>query len=340
MDFKNYLRNKELSKTTVESYHYYLLDFIAFLDKETEERGSRTPKQRRSHKTNNGEHNTEPEHCTEKEIMLYLGHLQKREVSNLTRKYRLYALKHFFDYQIENNKREDNPAKRIKIKEKQKQQIYPVLSVQELQNLYQNYKVPKEEDKSSHKNWFKTYRLSRERNKVIIGLLIHQGITTAEVKRILEEDLDLRKGEIHIKGGKIGKDRTLELKSHQIIDLMEYQYKTRTELLKYQNPALLGKPDGVKQLFLSVPGSGKTTVEKPEHLEIWKSLTKELKQQNPKFINLQQIRTSVIVHWLKQYNLRQVQYRAGHKNIYSTEMYQINDVEDLQTEIERYHPLG
>jgi integrase/recombinase XerD len=47
----------------------------------------------------------------------------------------------------------------------------------------------------------------------------------------------------------------------------------------------------------------------------------------------------VITHWLKNYNLRQVQYMAGHKYVSSTERYQQNTLEDLQKEINRYHPL-
>lgn len=310
MSFRDYLKNKELSKTTAEMYHYHTMEFIAFLDKD----------------------NTEPENCTEKEIMLYLSELQKKEVSNITKKLRLYALKHFFEYQIENNQRNDNPAKRIKIQAVRKQRIYQILTAQELQHLYESYEVPTEDDKRSHHNWFHSYKISRERNKVILGLLVNQGITTAEVKRILVDDLDLRKGEIDIRGGRIGTDRTLELKSHQIIDLMEYQYKTRTELLKFQK-------EETKQLFLSTPSSGKTTVEKSSTLNIWKHLTNDLRAHNPKVVNFKQVRASVITNWLKQYNLRQVQYRAGHRHIYSTEEYLINDIEDLQTEIDKFHPL-
>ncbi len=289
----------------------HLLDFISFLDKD----------------------NTEIENATSKEILLYLSILQKKGVGNITKKIRLYALKHFFNYQIENQVRTDNPAKRIKINTKQQQQITTILSKQELQAIYQNYKVPTKNDKRKHHNWFKNYKLSKERNKVILSLLIHQGLTTAEVSRIQIDDLDLRKGEIHIRGGRMGKDRTLALKSSQIIDLMEYQFKTRNELLNYQKQE-------TKQLFLSVPSSGKKYVSTNGSLQIWKGLTKELKAQNPKLIKLQHIRKSVIVNWLKQYNLREVQYKAGHRNIHSTEMYLINDIDDLQAEINKYHPIN
>jgi integrase/recombinase XerD len=245
----------------------------------------------------------------------------------------LYGLKHFFNFQIETGKREDNPAKKLRLKSGQKQKIYPSLSPQELQALCQNYEVPKADDPRAHHNWFKAYRLSKERNKVIIGLLINQGITTPEVSRILLDDLDLRKGTIDIRGARIGEDRTLELKSSQIIDVMEYQYNTRIELLQYQKQE-------TKQLFLSTPALGKTEIHHTNTFDIWKRLTQELKSQNPRFINFLQVRSCVITQWLKQYNLRQVQYRAGHKHIISTEAYLINDIDDLQKEIESFHPIG
>lgn len=311
MDFKRYLKQKELSKTTIKAYQYHVLNFITFLDKD----------------------NTEIEQCTEKEVMLFMGYVQQKGADTITRKLRLYALKHFFNFQIETGKRENNPAKRIKITGSQKQKLYPILSPQELQALYENYQIPQKDDKRSHHNWFTNYRISKERNKVILGLLVNQGITTAEVNRILIDDLDLRKGRIDIRGGKIGNDRTLELKSNQIMDIMEYQYTTRNELLQYHNKQ-------TKQLFLSTPASGQTTVKEVEKLEIFKRLTQDLKAQNPKFINFLQVRSSVITQWLKTYNLRQVQYKAGHKHIISTEAYLINDTDDLKNEIDNYHPIG
>ncbi|MCO6175384.1 tyrosine-type recombinase/integrase [Flavobacterium sp. NRK F10] len=311
MDFKRYLKEQGLSKTTIEAYHYNTLKFISFLDQT----------------------NTEAETCSAKEILLYVSYLQKKGVDAVTKKMQLYSLKHYFSFLIEHKKRKDNPAKKIKLQGTQKPKIYPILTPQELQSLYENYPVPKADDKRSHHNWFTGYRLSKERNKVILGLFVHQGITTAEVSRILVDDLDLRNGKIDIRGGRIGKDRTLELKSNQILDIMEYQYTTRNELLKYQE-------QNTGQFFLSTPASGKTKVKESGTLSIYKRLTEELKEQNPKFINFLQVRASVITYWLKNYNLRQVQYFAGHKHILSTEMYLINDIDDLQKEIENFHPIG
>jgi len=53
MDFKTYLKQKKLIKTTVKMYHYQAMYFISILDKD----------------------NTEVENCTEKEFILCLSHL-------------------------------------------------------------------------------------------------------------------------------------------------------------------------------------------------------------------------------------------------------------------------
>jgi integrase/recombinase XerD len=92
-----------------------------------------------------------------------------------------------------------------------------------------------------------------------------------------------------------------------------------------------------KRLFLSMPSAGKSKAN--DSLQIWKGLTKKVKEQHKGVINFKQVRTSVITHWLKQYNLRQVQYMAGHRYISSTETYMVNQMDDLIEEIDKFHPF-
>jgi len=46
-----------------------------------------------------------------------------------------------------------------------------------------------------------------------------------------------------------------------------------------------------------------------------------------------------ITHWLKQYNLREVQYMAGHRYVSSTEAYPVNNMEDLRADIDQFYPF-
>jgi len=65
----------------------------------------------------------------------------------------------------------------------------------------------------------------------------------------------------------------------------------------------------------------------------------DIKKINANIKNPKQIRASVIVDWLKHYNLRQVQYMAGHRYVSSTERYQANNLENLKSQVEKFHPL-
>ena len=69
-------------------------------------------------------------------------------------------------------------------------------------------------------------------------------------------------------------------------------------------------------------------------------LLTHLKKMNSKVKTLEQLRASVIVHWLKLYNLRKVQVMAGHRYISSTESYKANNLDDLKEEIKKYHPFN
>jgi integrase/recombinase XerD len=69
-------------------------------------------------------------------------------------------------------------------------------------------------------------------------------------------------------------------------------------------------------------------------------LMQQLRTQEPKILSMHHIRASVIVKWLRQYNLREVQYLAGHRNISATEHYKQNEMEGLSEEVNQFHPLG
>ena len=68
-------------------------------------------------------------------------------------------------------------------------------------------------------------------------------------------------------------------------------------------------------------------------------LFKAIQKINPDIRNAKQIRSSVITYWLKNHNLREVQYMAGHKYVSSTERYQLNNLDELQKNLEKFHPL-
>lgn len=314
--FEKYLAGKEMSGSTIKHYHMYALDFIAWLDSE----------------------NTDADNATAGDITAYLNKLKQKGQANITRRNNLIAIRHFLAWRVQQGAREDNPAQHIKIRGIKHKILYPSMSIQELESIYHQYVIPDETNADAwllaHPEICKISKLSRERNKVMLGLLVWQGLTTAEISRLAVPDLQLKEGNIYIAGTKTSNERTIELKPQQIIGLMEYLTGTRKELLQYCK----GKES--EKLFIPSPAAGKKAVTDNNATHVWKHLTKDIKQQHPRFINFLQVRSNVIVHWLKRYNLRQVQYMAGHRYVSSTEAYQIGNMEALQEDIGKYHPIN
>jgi len=133
----------------------------------------------------------------------------------------------------------------------------------------------------------------------------------------------LTKGKVYVPRGKKSNSRSLELKPWQIIELMDYCNEVR--------PLLQKRIDNYSaKLF---PSGERFSV-------LISSVFRKLKRINQKAQNSKQIRASVITNWLGQYNLREVQYRAGHRYISSTEKYLQDDLENLHEIIHKFHPIS
>jgi integrase/recombinase XerD len=238
---------------------------------------------------------------------------------------KLRSIRNFYEYLKKHNPGIINPAANLFLKGTRQKVISGVISFKELESLYQSYPV-------------KTLR--QKRNKIILGLLIYQGLNTEDLRRLMTEDVKLKEGKIHVPGDRRRSSRNLELKPFQILELHEYLTVVSPEILKeIDTPKSARKPDQINrerlrdQLFISVNGS--------ENIKnsLW-HLFREIKKINPIIVSAIKIRQSVITYWLRTMNLRQVQYMAGHKYVSSTERYQRTNLENLQNKLEKYHPLS
>jgi len=99
----------------------------------------------------------------------------------------------------------------------------------------------------------------------------------------------------------------LQLESHQVLEFYDDVNTTRKEILSQSGQ----KTDN---LFVSIEG-GDSLNSCMFRLIFW------VRRKNKLVVNAKQLRASVIVKWLRSYNLRQVQYLAGHRYISSTEAY-------------------
>lgn len=303
-EFTDYLLRKGYSTTTTRRYVRDVEVFLKWTKKE----------------------NIAPENINYSDVLHYIQSIKKR-VKQRSVSAQLNSLKHYFNHLEITGQITENPTTPIKIHGVKRKTLYDILSHQELESLYNNFETPDEEnDPNKNQNWFKTSVQTSKRNKVILGLMIYQGLNTQELGELAENDLKLREGKIYIAGTRRSNERELKLEAHQVLDIMEYLLKTRNEIL-----ALSKKQS--RKLFISAGDS--------EHFRsIIQKLIKKLHKQNSKVTTAKQVRTSVITHWLKNHNLRQVQYMAGHRFVSSTESYLINDLDDLSEEISKYHPIG
>ncbi len=212
----------------------------------------------------------------------------------------------------------DNPCSNIEIHGVKRKTLYETFSPEELETIYKIYANRKLQSNGigSH--------IAHTRNKVILGFIIYQGLRTQELAELKPNDLDLREGKIKIEGAKRTEGRELKLEVHQLYHLTDYINETRKLIL-----ALSGKQ--TDKLFTSIGSSGKFANTMQKILEA-------LQKQDPRIKEIKQIRASVITNWLKAHNIRKVQYMAGHRYVGSTEAYQVNNMDDLKEDVNRYHP--
>ena len=65
----------------------------------------------------------------------------------------------------------------------------------------------------------------------------------------------------------------------------------------------------------------------------------EIRLISPRVHSINHLRASVISNWTKKYNLREVQYMAGHKYVSSTEHYQQQNLDNVHDDIIKFHPI-
>ena len=244
-----------------------------------------------------------------KTFLKYVEELKKTGIKIRTLQSYIGNLKLYFRYLQEENYRSDNPIENINIKGTIRTVLGNLLTADELEDLYYSYET-KDND------------LTRKRNKIIIGLLVYQGLHSKELQYLKEEHIELYKGKIHIPQTKRTNGRTLELKPWQLMEMMEYIQQIRPKIV----------PKGEEHLFTS--SYGNTNIS-----NVIKKISEELKLINYNYQNAIQIRNSVIVNWLKIHNLRKTQYLAGHRYISSTERYKQDNLESLHEMINSFHPI-
>ena len=249
-----------------------------------------------------------PETTGYQQVMDYIGALRR---SGLDANPPLCAIKQYYSYLVAEGIRGDHPAKSIKLRDKRRKDI-------QLQDLF------KAEELALLLERKERYPVLRNRNQIIISLLIWQGLTNGEVKNLEVGDIHLEAGTVYIKAQRKTGARTLKLHSRQIFWLVNYIGEDRPRLLKVQT----------QKLIISKAGN-------PENGEGISYLIECCRHLFPaRKLNAKTIRQSVIANLLKSGNdLRVVQAFAGHKYPSATEKYKQTQVEALKQAVLKHHPL-
>jgi len=291
--FREYLKQERYSESTIEGYTREVNLFSSWCKK----------------------YGTTSEQIDYKALLKYIKYLQSKSLAKRTINHKIGILKSYFRYLVFENYRTDNPIEHLNIKGAKRNTNYNLLTEEELQDLYFCYQTEGIK--------VKYQQLVAKRNKVMVGFMVYQGLNTTDLTLLQVQDIDIYKGRIHVKGTKRSNSRTLELKSWQVIELLEYVNEIREEIVATKS---------VDSDRLFIPNNNRLSI-------TVSAINSKLKTYNKNVVNLKQIRASVITNWLKQHNLRLTQYMAGHRFISSTERYLQEDLDSLQELINLKHPF-
>jgi site-specific recombinase XerD len=293
--FEEYLILKGFSKQTQQSVKKTVLRFASWSENE----------------------NIELQNISYNDVVAYVNHCKKQGNKQRTLQVNVNGIKHYYNFLLNEHDVEDNPCTNVGIKGIKRKFLYETFSPEELENIYRSFGT---------KATFTGVgsNLTSKRNKILLGLIIYQGLRSEELGRLKVEDVKLREGKIYVASGRRTNERTMTLEAHQLFDLMDYINETRKMIL-----SLTGKK--TDHLFTSIGTSD-------NFHNIMDKIARQLKKENPKIREVKQLRASVICNWLKIYNVRKVQHLAGHRYVSSTENYQVNNMDDLKEDVNRYHP--
>jgi integrase/recombinase XerD len=252
------------------------------------------------------------------DVTAYIAHCKAQGNKPRTLQIVVGYIKHYYSFLLDEKLVADNPCTNIEIRGVKRKILYDTFTTGELETIYKTFagKPITPNGAGSH--------ITHKRNKVILGLIVYQGLRTQELADLDLKSLELKEGKIYVEGSKRTESRSLKLEAHQVYDLMDYVNETRKLILE-----LSGKQS--EKLFISTGGGGNFG-------NVIQKILATLQKQNPRIKEIKQLRGSVITNWLKVHNVRKAQYMAGHRYVSSTESYQANNMDGLREDVNRYHP--
>jgi integrase/recombinase XerD len=286
--YSDYLESLHYESTTITIFELYAKRLNEYLDNQ----------------------NIQLKECSYSDMLGFMQYLEQHGFKKLNINRHLSSLSIYFTYLKKTKQAKRNPLQNLRIKNIKQRLPHDLLSKEQLQKIYDSYQ---------------NESITGKRDKMILGLLVYQGLIQCEILTLTVADINLIKGTVSIKKHNKANARILKLEPFQILPMQEYINEIRPEIIKIR---------GKESDYLFVGKGLANNIENSlrELMDTMKKLNPELKHQT-------HIRTSVISHWVKEKNLREAQYLAGHNSVNSTERYKKIDLRNLLENLKRYHPL-
>lgn len=254
-----------------------------------------------------------------KDITAYIGALRNRYRNANTLRSAVCAIKVYYAYLSDAGIREDNPARAIRLKDRIVKDI-------QLQDLFSEEELGSMLVRAGE-GYSKECKKLVYRNRVMMSLLIYQGLWPQEVAGLRVEDIDLSAATVSISASGKAAARVLSLRASQVLLFYAYIHEVRS--------VLIGAGIATDKLLIGLQG-------KP--LPAW-AISVHIKRcyrgmYKGRTVCVHTIRQSVISNLLKAGNdISVVQLFAGHICAGSTQRYEQSGVDSLQSAIGKYHPL-
>ncbi len=258
--------------------------------------------------------NPKPEFFTYKDVVQYLNSKSADYQNGNTKTYLLNGIKKYYDYLVEIGLRDDHPCKNFNIRNQRRKEVIhqDLFSSKELEALL---------------NREERYEDLKQRNRVILSLLIYQGLNSAEISNLNLSHVDLDNGLIFIKASRrIGQRH---------IELVNKQYRLFDTYLKEGRVSLHRDTIPTNAFVIGKLGT-RISVDDIHYL------VSTLKGLFPdRNLTPSNIRQSVIANWLneKKIPLEQVQLMSGQKWISTTVKYRQTSIEEQRELMNKWFPI-
>lgn len=242
------------------------------------------------------------------DLYTYISSMRERGLSEHTVRERICTVEHFFRA----TRRKLNPAVFIRFGKRASTIPANLLDDETMVDIYLSL-MPR--------------TMRDARNRVIMGLIMFQGLTRNETGLIEVEHIELDKMRIYVPASRKANERYVPLRQMQVQDLEDYLYRLRPQML-----VECGRQTG--RLFF--PFGGGSDV----HNLLW-ILCRDIKLRFPQFRNLVQLRDSRINIWLnaQKQDLRAVQYLCGMRYASSLLRHKRTDTDKLKRKLDLLHPM-